>query len=193
MINHSQFCFRGILWFSHKIAPYSVGCPTFGVQSMRLRGPTKRESNLLPPEVLILTGLRCKKSLLIEQAFRIWSVIEDDSPLRGSPCGPLLTQRSLASLESNLLPPEVLILTGLRCKKSLLIEQAFRIWSVIEDSNLRPLRPERSALPVLRQSPNAGRILLLGCLPVNALFSKNRSTGEKLSSLSSESPVAQRF
>ncbi|MEV8967677.1 hypothetical protein AB0136_10765, partial [Klebsiella pneumoniae] len=33
MINHSQFCFRGILWFSHKIAPYSVGCPTFGVQS----------------------------------------------------------------------------------------------------------------------------------------------------------------
>ncbi len=40
MINHSQFCFRGILWFSHKIAPYSVGCPTFGVQSIRLRGPT---------------------------------------------------------------------------------------------------------------------------------------------------------
>ncbi|MCQ8650317.1 hypothetical protein, partial [Klebsiella pneumoniae] len=39
-INHSQFCFRGILWFSHKIAPYSVGCPTFGVQSIRLRGPT---------------------------------------------------------------------------------------------------------------------------------------------------------
>ncbi|MDW2617827.1 hypothetical protein RYZ50_03140, partial [Klebsiella pneumoniae] len=33
MINHSQFCFRGILWFSHKTAPYSVGCPTFGVQS----------------------------------------------------------------------------------------------------------------------------------------------------------------
>ncbi|HHJ3681550.1 TPA: hypothetical protein ACQJTD_004007, partial [Klebsiella pneumoniae] len=25
-----------------------------------------------------------QKSLLIEQAFRIWSVIEDDSPLRGS-------------------------------------------------------------------------------------------------------------
>ena len=32
-------------------------------------------------------------------------------------------------------------------QKSLLVEQAFRIWSVIEDSNLRPLRPERSALP----------------------------------------------
>ena len=32
-------------------------------------------------------------------------------------------------------------------QKSLLIEQAFRIWSVIEDLNLRPLRPERSALP----------------------------------------------
>ncbi|PLM50697.1 hypothetical protein CWN29_25560, partial [Klebsiella pneumoniae] len=38
MINHSQFCFRGILWFSHKTAPYSVGCPTFGVQSICARG-----------------------------------------------------------------------------------------------------------------------------------------------------------
>ncbi|MCQ0499421.1 hypothetical protein, partial [Klebsiella pneumoniae] len=38
MINHSQFCFRGILWFSHKIAPYSVGCPTFGVQSSSATG-----------------------------------------------------------------------------------------------------------------------------------------------------------
>lgn len=35
----------------------------------------------------------------------------------------------------------------LQMQKSLLVEQAFRIWSVIEDSNLRPLRPERSALP----------------------------------------------
>ncbi|CAM7946944.1 Uncharacterised protein [Klebsiella pneumoniae] len=44
MINHSQFCFRGILWFSHKIAPYSVGCPTFGVQSKLLAGPTDSRS-----------------------------------------------------------------------------------------------------------------------------------------------------
>ena len=58
-----------------------------------------------------------QKSLLVEQAFRIWSVIEDYSPLRGSPCGPLLTQRSLATLESNLLPPEVLILSGYKAKK----------------------------------------------------------------------------
>ncbi|WP_222859263.1 hypothetical protein, partial [Klebsiella pneumoniae] len=29
---------RGILWFSHKIAPYSVGCPTFGVQSSSAAG-----------------------------------------------------------------------------------------------------------------------------------------------------------
>lgn len=50
---------------------------------------------------------------------------EDDSPLRGSPCGPLLTQRSLASLESNLLPPEVLILFRLQIQKTLLIEQGF--------------------------------------------------------------------
>ncbi len=75
--------------------------------------------------VLILTGRRSKKSLLIEQAFRIWSVIEDDSPLCGSPCGPLLTQRSLASLESNLLPPEVLILTGRRSKKACSLSRLF--------------------------------------------------------------------
>ncbi|CAM6672810.1 Uncharacterised protein [Klebsiella pneumoniae] len=42
MINHSQFCFRGILWFSHKIAPYSVGCPTFGVQSSSAAGQLLR-------------------------------------------------------------------------------------------------------------------------------------------------------
>ena len=78
-----------------------------------------------------------KKSLLIEQAFRIWSVIEDDSPLRGSPCRPLLTQRSLASLESNLLPRRFSS-SQAPDKKSLLIEQAFRIWSVIEDDS--PLR-----------------------------------------------------
>ncbi|SWZ04037.1 Uncharacterised protein [Klebsiella pneumoniae] len=47
MINHSQFCFRGILWFSHKIAPYSVGCPTFGVQSMRLYGPKRQPDSSL--------------------------------------------------------------------------------------------------------------------------------------------------
>ena len=88
-----------------------------------------------------------QKSLLIEQAFRIWSVIEDYSPLRGSPCGPLLAQRSLASLESNLPAPGGSHPHGLQMQKSLLAEQAFRIWSVIEDSNLRPLRPERSALP----------------------------------------------
>ena len=110
------------------------------------RNQGNRSSRTSPPEVLILFGPQMQKSLLVEQAFRIWSVIEDDLPLRGSPYGPLLTQRSLATLESNL-PPEVLILFGPQMQKSLLIEQAFRIWSVIEDSNLRPLRPERSALP----------------------------------------------
>ncbi|EFL8611845.1 hypothetical protein RK42_003239 [Escherichia coli] len=71
------------------------------------------ESNLPAPGGSHPHELQMQKSLLVEQAFRIWSVIEDYSPLRGSPCGPLLAQRSLASLESN----------------------------------LRPLRPERSALP----------------------------------------------
>lgn len=105
------------------------------------------ESNLPAPGSSHPHGLQMQKSLLVEQAFRIWSVIEDYSPLRGSPCGPLLAQRSLASLESNLPAPGGSHPHGLQMQKSLLAEQAFRIWSVIEDSNLRPLRPERSALP----------------------------------------------
>ncbi len=127
-----------------------------GMPAIRETGPGKNLQAItvstssrtsLPPEVLILMGYKCKKSLLAEQAFRIWSVIEDYSPLRGSPCGPLLAQRSLASLESNLPVPGGSHPHGLQMQKSLLAEQAFRIWSVIEDSNLRPLRPERSALP----------------------------------------------
>ncbi len=105
------------------------------------------ESNLPAPGGSHPHELQMQKSLLVEQAFRIWSVIEDYSPLRGSPCGPLLAQRSLASLESNLPAPGGSHPHELQMQKSLLVEQAFRIWSVIEDSNLRPLRPERSALP----------------------------------------------
>ncbi|EER6268351.1 hypothetical protein F3F16_004997 [Escherichia coli] len=75
-----------------------------------------------------------QKSLLVEQAFRIWSVIEDYSPLRGSPCGPLLAQRSLASLESNLPAPGGSHPHRLQMQKSLLVEQAFRI--LIEYSNI---------------------------------------------------------
>ncbi|EFF1872163.1 hypothetical protein CAL90_003941, partial [Escherichia coli] len=63
------------------------------------------ESNLPAPGGSHPHELQMQKSLLVEQAFRIWSVIEDYSPLRGSPCGPLLAQRSLASLESNLPAP----------------------------------------------------------------------------------------
>ncbi|EFG3636872.1 hypothetical protein BOY27_004799 [Escherichia coli] len=73
-----------------------------------------------------------QKSLLVEQAFRIWSVIEDYSPLRGSPCGPLLAQRSLASLESNLPAPGGSHPHRLQMQKSLLVEQAF----LIEYSNI---------------------------------------------------------
>lgn len=56
-------------------------------------------------------------------------------------------RRNQGSARVEPLPPEVLILFRPQMQKSLLVEQAFRIWSVIEDSNLRPLRPERSALP----------------------------------------------
>ncbi len=90
--------------------------------------------------------LQMQKSLLVEQAFRIWSVIEDDSPLRGSPCGRCC--RNVLSLRSSRTSaPGGSHPHRLQMQKSLLVEQAFRIWSVIEDSNLRPLRPERSALP----------------------------------------------
>ena len=91
--------------------------------------------------------LQMQKSLLAEQAFRIWSVIEDYSPLRGSPCGPLLAQRSLASLESNLPAPGGSHPLQAAESKKPARRLVFLIWSVIEDSNLRPLRPERSALP----------------------------------------------
>ena len=79
-----------------------------------------------------------------------------------------------------------------RCKKACSLS---RLLNLVGDRGFEPPTPSSrtKCATRLRQSPNAGRILLLGCLPVNALFSKNRSTGEKLSSLSSESPVAHRF
>lgn len=99
------------------------------------------------PRRFLSSSGRRKQKTSRRLVFLNWSVIEDYSPLRGSPCGPLLAQRSLASLESNLPAPGGSHPRGLQMQKSLLAEQAFRIWSVIEDSNLRPLRPERSALP----------------------------------------------
>ncbi len=137
-----------VCWSNKAVAPHPTisAVPLPDATLARLIRPTSSRTSP-PPEVLILMGYKCKKSLIVEQAFRIWSVIEDYSPLRGSPCGPLLAQRSLASLESNLPAPGGSHPHGLQMQKSLLAEQAFRIWSVIEDSNLRPLRPERSALP----------------------------------------------
>ena len=131
--------------------------------------------------VLILTGRRGKKSLLIEQAFRIWSVIEDDSPLRGSPCGPLLTQRSLAALESNLLPPEVLILVNSGKQKA---SPKAGFSNLVGDRGFEPPTPSSrtKCATRLRQSPNAGRILLLSRAPVNPLVSKCHLIGEKVSS-----------
>ncbi|VUS66805.1 hypothetical protein SB6422_01607 [Klebsiella huaxiensis] len=87
-----------------------------------------------------LAGPQMQKSLLVEQAFQIWSVIEDDSPLRGSPCGPLLTQRSLASLESNLFPRRFSS-SRPQMQKSLLVEQAFQIWSVMRMTRHCVARP----------------------------------------------------
>ncbi|AWX85336.1 MULTISPECIES: hypothetical protein [Klebsiella] len=40
-------------------------CPA----ALRLRGPTVHKSNLLPPEVLILTGRRCKKACSLSRLF----------------------------------------------------------------------------------------------------------------------------
>ena len=44
-----------------------------------------------------------KSPLFAKRAFRIWSAREDYASLREAPCGPLLTQRCLAALGSNLL------------------------------------------------------------------------------------------
>ena len=134
------------------------------------------ESNLLPRRFSSSLAPDAK-SLLIEQAFRIWSVIEDDSPLRGSPYGPLLTQRSLASLESNLLPRRFSSSLASDAK-SLLIEQAFRIWSVIEDSNLRPLRPERSALPSCANHRMRGASYCWDAYPSMPYFQKSLNRRE---------------
>ncbi len=112
---------------------------------LKQRSLAALESNLCPRR-FSSSEHQMQKSLLVEQAFRIWSVIEDYTSLRDAPCGPLLKQRSLAALESNLCSRRFSS-SERQMQKSLLVEQAFRIWSVIEDSNLRPLRPERSALP----------------------------------------------
>ncbi len=62
-------------------------------------------------------------------------------------CGPLLPQRSLALLESNLPAPGSSHPLQAAESKKPARRLVFLNWSVIEDSNLRPLRPERSALP----------------------------------------------
>ncbi len=115
-----------VCWSNKAVAPHPTisAVPLPDATLARLIRPTSSRTSL-PPEVLILMGYKCKKSLIAEQAFRIWSVIEDYSPLRGSPCGPLLAQRSLASLESNLPAPGGSHPHGLQMQKSLLAEQAF--------------------------------------------------------------------
>ena len=63
-----------------------------------------RFARLKPPsEVLILFYYRRKKTCFKKQVFQMWSAREDDAHLRCLPCGPLLTQRGLAALGSNLL------------------------------------------------------------------------------------------
>ncbi len=104
----------------------------------RLIRPTSSRTSL-PPEVLILMGCRCKKACSLSRLFGLWSVIE----------GLLATSwlalqgrcwRNVLSLRSSRTspPPEVLILMGFKCKKACSLSRLFRIWSVIEDSNLRP-------------------------------------------------------
>ncbi len=121
--------------------------------------------------------LRCKKPAVFTAGFQIWSVIEDDSPLRGSPCGPLL--RNVVSLRSTRTscPRRFKSSQAPECKKPNLAVGLFQIWSVIEDSNLRPLRPERSALPGCANHRIAGRILLPRPDCVNPLMKKSHPIG----------------
>ncbi len=89
------------------------------------RNQGNRSSRTSSPEVLILFGPQMQKSLLIEQAFRIWSVIEDDSPLRASPYGPLLTQRSLRYARVEPPPGRFSSCFGRRCKKACSLSRLF--------------------------------------------------------------------
>ena len=99
-------------------------------------------------------------------------------------------RRNQGSARVEPLPPEVLILFGPQRQKSLLVEQAFRIWSVIEDSNLRPLRPERSALPGCANHRMRGASYCWDAPPVNALLAKNQSSGENLATDVIPSPLS---
>ncbi|WP_338313035.1 hypothetical protein, partial [Escherichia coli] len=70
-----------VCWSNKAVAPHPTisAVPLPDATLARLIRPTSSRTSL-PPEVLILMGFKCKKSLLAEQAFRIWSVIEDYSP-----------------------------------------------------------------------------------------------------------------
>ena len=87
-----------------------------------------------------------KSPLFAKRAFRIWSAREDYASLREAPCGPLLTQRCLAALGSNLLRRFSSSFAANE-KSPLFAKRAFRIWSAREDSNLRPTGPKPVALP----------------------------------------------
>ncbi len=56
----------------------------------------------------------------------MWSVPEDNSPRRGSPCGPLLRNVLSLTLESNLLAPGGSHPHKRQMQKTLLTEQGFK-------------------------------------------------------------------
>ena len=168
-------------WSNKAVAPHPTisAVPLPDATLARLIRPTSSRTSL-PPEVLILMGYKCKKSLIAEQAFRIWSVIEDYSPLRGSPCGPLLKQRSLATLESNLCPRRFSSSSGHGRKKA---RSKSGLFNLVGDRGFEPPTPSSrtKCATRLRQSPNAGRILLRRYALVNPLIAKCLLIGEKVS------------
>ena len=76
-------------------------------------------------------------------------------------------------------PPEVLILSGAECKKPCSLS---RVLNLVGDRGFEPPTPSSrtKCATRLRQSPNAGRILLRRCAPVNPLVSKCPLIGEKV-------------
>ncbi len=127
----------------------------------------------------ISAGDKCKKPLLKEQGFRMWSAREDYSSLRDSPCGPLLKQRSLALLESNLLPRRSSSLQPSDAKNP---AQRAGFSNVVGERGFEPPThwSQTSCATKLRYSPNAERILLLRSASVNPLFCKSLSIGYKV-------------
>ena len=106
-----------------------------------------------------------RANLAVSPFFKIWSAREDNSPLRAVAEA---TFSRFARVEP--LSPEVLILfNSQNAKRANLAVSPFL--NVVGERGFEPPThwSQTSCATKLRYSPNAERILLLGCAPVNPL------------------------